>query len=158
MNNHLRNIKRRARKDQLKQKQNESCRKTSSHINEHQKGPPINVIHQSSLALKQVICGSKIDHFMTTVSQRQQYLQSFDLNQSHDRKQGGGMMRSCWIRWWSTSWIDWGGYNSSLGALNSARYPSYLQLPCQWIRFSFKNMYSSGEPSKSTSSPMAYDL
>ena len=50
----------------------------------------MNVIHWSSSAPKQVICGSKIDHLMTTVSQKQQYIQSFALNQSHDRKQGGG--------------------------------------------------------------------
>ena len=116
------------------------------------------VIHWSSLALKQVICGSEIDHLMTTVSQKQQYFQSFALNQSHDRKWGGGMMRSRWIRWWSTSWIDQGGYDGSLGALNSAKYPSCLPLSCWWIHFSPKNMYSSGEPSKSTSSPIAYDL
>ena len=41
---------------------------------------------------------------------------SFALNQSHDRKRGGGMMQSHWIR--SMSWIDWGGYDGSLGALN----------------------------------------
>ena len=67
-------------------------------------------------------------------------------------------MRSHWIRWWSTSWIDQGGYDGSLGALNSAKYLSCLPLLCQWIRFSPKNMYGSGEPWKSTLSPMAYDL
>ena len=118
----------------------------------------MNVIHWSSSAPKQVICSSKIDHLMTTVSQKQQYFWSFALNQSHDRKWGGRMMQSCWIWWWSTSWIDWGGYDGSLGALNSAKYPSCLPLSCWWIHFSPKNMYSSGEPSKSTSSPMAYDL
>ena len=118
----------------------------------------MNIIHWSSLALKQVICGSKIDHLMTTVSQKQQYFRSFVLNQSHDRKRGGGMMQSCWIQWWSISWIDQGGYDGSLGALNSAKYPSCLPLSCWWIRFSPKNMYGSGEPLKSTWSPMAYDL
>ena len=118
----------------------------------------MNVIHWSSSAPKQVICGSEIDHLMTTVSQKQQYFRSFALNQSHDRKRGGGMMWSRWIRWWSTSWIDRGGYDGSLGALNSAKYPSCLPLSCWWIHFSPKNMYSSGKPSKSTSSPMAYDL
>ena len=118
----------------------------------------MNVIHWSSSAPKQVICGSKIDHLMTTVSQKQQYFQSFALNQSHDRKQGGGMMWSHWIRWWSMNWFDQGGYDSSLGALNSAKYPSCLPLSCQWIRFSPKNMYGSGEPLKSTLSLMAYDL
>ena len=113
----------------------------------------MNIIHWSSLALKQVICGSEIDHLMTTVSQRQQYFRSFALNQAHDRKRGGGMMRSHWIQWWSMSWIDQGGYDGSLGALNSVKYPSCLPLLCQWIRFSPKNMYGSGEPSKSTSSP-----
>ena len=50
----------------------------------------MNVIHWSSLALKQVICCSEIDHLMTTVSQRQQHFQSYALNQSHDRNRGGG--------------------------------------------------------------------
>ena len=118
----------------------------------------MNVIHWSSSAPKQVICSSKIDHLMTTVSQKQQYFRRFALNQSHDRKRRGGMMRSRWIRWWSMSWIDWGGYDGSLGALNSAKYPSCLPLSCRWIRFSPKNMYGSGEPLKSTSSPIAYDL
>ena len=62
------------------------------------------------------------------------------------------------IQWWSMSWIDQGGYDSSLGALNSAKYISCLPLLCQWICFSPKNMYNSGEPLKSTLSPMAYDL
>ena len=35
---------------------------------------------------------------------------------------------------------------------------SCLPLSCRWIRFSPKNMYGSGKPLKSTSSPMAYDL
>ena len=109
----------------------------------------MNVIHWSSSAPKQVICGSKIDHLMMTVSQKQQYFWSFALNQSHDRKRGGGMMQSRWIRWWSMSWIDRGGYDGSLGALNSAKYPSCLPLSCRWIHFSPKNMYGSGEPSKS---------
>ena len=117
----------------------------------------MNVIHWSSLAPKQVICGSEIDHLMTTVSQKQQYFWSFALNQSHDRKRGGGMMRSRWIQWWSMSWIDRGGYDGSLGALNSAKSPSCLLLSCWWICFSLKNMYGSGEPLKSMSSPMAYD-
>ena len=118
----------------------------------------MNVIHWFSSAPKQVICRSEIDHLMMMVSQKQQYFRSFALNQSHDRKQGGGMMRSRWIRWWSTSWIDRGGYDGSLGALNSVKYPPCLPLSCRWIHFSPKNMYGSGEPSKSTSSPMAYDL
>ena len=108
----------------------------------------MNVIHWSSSAPKQVIFSSKIDPLMTMVSQKQQYFQSFALNQSHDRKWGGGMMWSRWIQWWSMSWIDQGGYNGSLGALNSAKYPSCLPLSCWWICFSPKNMYSSGEPSK----------
>ena len=99
-----------------------------------------------------------MDHLMTMVSQRQQYFWSFALNQSHDRKQGGGMMWSRWIWWWSMSWIDWGGYDGSLGALNSAKYSSCLPLSCQWIHFSPKSMYGSGEPLRSTLSPMAYDL
>ena len=118
----------------------------------------MNIIHWSSSAPKQVICGSEINHLMTMVSQRQQCFWSFALNQSHDRKLGGGMMWSRWIRWWSASWIDRGGYDSSLGALNSAKHWSCLLLSCQWICFSPTNMYGSGEPSKSTSSPMAYDL
>ena len=118
----------------------------------------MNVIHWSSSAPKQVICNSKIDHLMTMVSQKQQYFRSFALNQYHDRKRRGGMMWSRWIQWWSTSWIDQGGYDGSLGALNSAKYPSFLPLLCRWIHFSPKNMYSSGEPSKSTLCPMAYDL
>ena len=56
------------------------------------------------------------------------------------------------------SWIDQGGYGGSLGALNSAKYPACLPLLCRWICFSPKNMYGSGEPLKSTLSPMAYDL
>ena len=118
----------------------------------------MNVIHSSSSALKQVTCNSEIDHLMTTVSQRQQYSQSFALKQSHDRKWGGGMIQSRWIRWWSLSWMDRGGYDSSLGALNSAKYSSFPLLLCQWLHFSPKNMYSSGEPLKSTLSPMTYDL
>ena len=54
--------------------------------------------------------------------------------------------------------VKLGGYDGSLGALNAAKYPSCLPLSCQWIHFSPKNMYGSGEPSESTSSPMAYDL
>ena len=118
----------------------------------------MNIIHWSSLAPKQVICSSEIDHLMTMVSQKQHYFRSFALNQSHDRKQAGEMMRSRWIQWWSMSWIDRRGYDDSLGALNSPKYPSCLPLSYRWIHFFPKNMYSSGEPSKSTLSPMAYDL
>ena len=118
----------------------------------------MNIIHYSSLALKQVIYSSKIDHLMTMVSQRQQHLQIFALNQSQDKKWGGEMMWSCWIWWWSLSLNDWGGSDGSLGALNSVKYSSCLLLSCWWIHFSPKNMYSSGEPSKSTLSQMAYDL
>ena len=55
------------------------------------------------------------------------------LNQSCDSKWGGGIKHSCWIWWWSLSWINWGGYDGPLGVQN---------LPSICYKYRLSNQYS----------------